>query len=127
MIIKIEAFPNGGHSNQSLDIFPLPEGWAFVPPELDTPDTFPFVDIDVNVVDGVLTVVNMRAGVVPEPAPEPEPVPTPEERIAELEEALTETQLALCEQYENNLALSEEITNNQLALCELYETIGGLI
>lgn len=42
-------------------------------------------------------------------------------RVSELEVQLTDTQIALCEQYEANLVLQEEVTNTQLALCELYE------
>lgn len=42
-------------------------------------------------------------------------------RVAELETQLTDTQLALVEQYEENLLLQEEVTNTQLALCEIYE------
>ena len=41
--------------------------------------------------------------------------------VTELENQLTEAQLALTEQYEANLALEDEVTNNQLALTELYE------
>lgn len=46
-----------------------------------------------------------------------------QKQVADLETQLTETQLALCEQYEANLALEEEVTNNQLAICEVYEAI----
>ena len=42
-------------------------------------------------------------------------------KIESLETQLTETQLALTEQYEANLALEDEVTNTQLALTELYE------
>ena len=42
-------------------------------------------------------------------------------KAADLEEQLTDTQVALTEQYEVNLALSEEVTNLQNAVCELYE------
>ena len=52
-----------------------------------------------------------------------EPVPTAEDKIAILDSQLTDTQMALCEQYEENLKLQEEVTNTQLALCELYESI----
>ena len=38
----------------------------------------------------------------------------------ELEKELTDTQVALTEQYEANLVLEEEVTNTQLALTELY-------
>ncbi len=44
-----------------------------------------------------------------------------QKKMADLEEELTDTQLALAEQYEENLALQEEVTNTQLALVELYE------
>lgn len=44
-----------------------------------------------------------------------------EGEIEDLQEQLTDTQMALCEQYETNLALQEEVTNTQMALCELYE------
>ena len=42
-------------------------------------------------------------------------------QVEELEGELTDTQLALAEQYEENLSLQEEVTNTQLALVELYE------
>ena len=55
-------------------------------------------------------------------------IPSEEEKINVLQlandmldEQLTETQMALAEQYEVNLALNEEVTNTQLALTELYE------
>lgn len=60
------------------------------------------------------------------------PVPTEEQEISILKdenekkaEEITTLQLALCDQYEANLALEEEVTNTQLALCELYE--GGAV
>ncbi len=56
-------------------------------------------------------------------------IPSDEENIqnlkaenATLSDQLTETQLALTEQYETNLSLAEEVTNTQLALTELYES-----
>lgn len=36
---------------------------------------------------------------------------------------LTQTQIALVEQYEENLALQEEVTMTQLALVEIYENM----
>lgn len=44
-----------------------------------------------------------------------------QKKIADLKIELINTQLALVEQYEENLALQEEVTNTQLALTELYE------
>ncbi len=55
-------------------------------------------------------------------------VPTQEQQVQqlvaeneELATQLTDTQLALTGQYEENLALQEEVTNTQIALTELYE------
>lgn len=43
--------------------------------------------------------------------------------IEKLQEQLTETQLALVEQFEVNLVLQEEVTNTQLALAEIFESV----
>lgn len=51
----------------------------------------------------------------------PAPPETDAEKITRLEAELAAVRLALAEQYEENLALQEEVTNTQLALCELYE------
>ena len=66
-IIKIKPQLNGAHQNQAstANIMP-PKGWAIIPDEIQIPETFPFVDIEVE--DGVVT--SMTAGVVPEPEPE---------------------------------------------------------
>ena len=71
-IIEIIALENGAHRNQFGDIGIVPEGWAVIPEDMEIPNTFPFVDIEVE--DG--TVVSMKAGVMPEPIPEPEPEPS---------------------------------------------------
>lgn len=47
------------------------------------------------------------------------------EEAALLEEQLTDTQLALCEQYEEKLVLEEQLTDTQLALCDVYELVLG--
>ena len=44
-----------------------------------------------------------------------------QKQAGELERQLADTQLALAEQYEENLELREEVINIQLALVELYE------
>lgn len=44
-----------------------------------------------------------------------------ENGIHDLNEGLTETQLALCDTYESGLNAEEDITNIQLALAEVYE------
>lgn len=44
--------------------------------------------------------------------------------LKEVSELITETQIALIEQYEENLKLAETLTETQLALCEIYELMG---
>lgn len=58
-------------------------------------------------------------------------IPTQEQQVEILtndlettNDELTQTQLALIESYEENLALQEEVTMTQLALVEIYE--GGI-
>lgn len=68
-IIEIAALENGAHRNQEGVFATIPDGWAVVPSTMAVPDTFPFVDIEV---DGNI-VVSMTAGIMPEPEPEPEP------------------------------------------------------
>lgn len=110
MIIKIEQNKNGSHANQNPGPGITPEGWAWVPPGIEIPDTFPFVNIKVE--DGVVT--SMAAGIMPEPEPlEPEPEPQQpdggdtESRLAALEEnkADREDVAALIEAVERGLAL----------------------
>lgn len=72
LIIEIAALENGAHRNQTGTFRTIPDGWAEVPSSIEIPDTFPFVNIEVE--DGVVT--SMTAGVVPEPEPMPEPEPT---------------------------------------------------
>ena len=72
MIIKIKAYENGGHDNQSTVPKVIPDGWAVIPDEMEVPDTFPFVNITV---EGQI-VTSMTAGVVPDPEPVPDVEPT---------------------------------------------------
>lgn len=77
-VIEIKALENGAHNNQTSDgITSPPPGWAVVPDEMEIPETFPFVDIEVegNVVTKITT------GVVPEPEPAAEPKPTQLDRL----------------------------------------------
>ena len=76
LIIEIAALDNGAHRNQNGSLSVIPDGWAVVPDSIEVPDTFPFVDIEV---DGQ-TVVSMTPGVVPEPEIV-EPEPTTEELL----------------------------------------------
>lgn len=81
-IMEIEPLENGAHRNQelfgvALVLEDLPEGWAMIPEELELPETYPFVDIEVQ--NGIVTA--MTAGVVPEPEREPTPEPTELDRL----------------------------------------------
>lgn len=59
-LIKITAFPTGAHENRnSLWETTVPEGWALIPKDVTIPESFPFVDIEVQEIDGVQTVIKM--------------------------------------------------------------------
>ena len=67
-IIKINALDNGAHDNLTINdaepsVFPVPDGWAVIPDSIAIPNTFPFVNIEVN----GQTVTAMTAGAIPEP------------------------------------------------------------
>lgn len=63
-MLKIAALPNGAHSNQTYHGV-LPEGWAVIPADMDTPN-FPFGAIKVATVEGVPTVTKWTPGEVPD-------------------------------------------------------------
>lgn len=81
-IIEIEALSNGAHQNQSIfgDLNNIPDGYAVIPDEMETPN-FPFGEVEVEEVDGVMTVTKWTAGTMPEPELEPEPTPTAEDML----------------------------------------------
>lgn len=64
-IIKIEAFENGGHDNQSWDGIIPPEGYAIIPDGMQL-DNFPFGEVEVKEANGILVVVKWIPGVMPE-------------------------------------------------------------
>ena len=95
-LIEILALDNGAHRNYTIESeAPIPEGWAVIPEEMESPETFPFVDVVAKDVDGVMTVTSMTAGVMPEPEPEPEPAPSPTERIDALEKDVADLTTAI--------------------------------
>lgn len=69
-IIEIKTLENGSHRNQTGDFKTIPEGWAVIPDEMETPN-FPFGDAETEEKDGVMTVTKWTAGTIPE-AEEPE-------------------------------------------------------
>lgn len=73
-IVEIAALSNGAHNNQTIDgvtpeTFPIPEGWAMVPEDLETPN-FPFGEVTAEEMDGIMTVTSWSPLPIPEPEPE---------------------------------------------------------
>ena len=87
-IIEVKTLSNGAHRNYRGTIAKVPEGWAKVPDDMETPN-FPFGEIKVEEIDGVMTVTKWVAGTIPEKPKEKAPI-TQEERIAALEAAILE-------------------------------------
>ena len=79
-IVEIQKQPLGGHDNQTSSVKTVPDGWAIIPDNMETPN-FPFGDIEVAEIDGVMTVTSWTPGEIPEPEPEPEPEPTEVEKL----------------------------------------------
>ena len=83
-IIEILALSNGSHRNQTGDNLFIPEGWAVIPDDMETPN-FPFGEVSAREIDGTMTVTTWIPGVIPEPTPTPEPEvdsePTTEELL----------------------------------------------
>lgn len=74
-IIEIAPLDNGAHRNQNGGLSVVPEGWAVVPADLET-ENFPFGEVEVAEINGVMTVTKWTPGVMPEPEPIPEPGPS---------------------------------------------------
>lgn len=70
-VLEIAALPNGAHRNQTFHGVLL-DGWAIIPDDMETPN-FPFGEVDVAEVDGVMTVAKWTAGQHPEAV---KPTPT---------------------------------------------------
>ena len=77
IIIEIMPLSNGAHRNQTTTSTTIPTGWAEIPGDVAIPETFPFVDIQVE----GNKVVSMTAVVVSDPEPQPEPEPTETEQL----------------------------------------------
>ena len=83
-IIEISALDNGAHRNQSGNMQTVPDGWAVIPESMETKN-FPFGDVTVEEINGVMTVTSWVPGETPEPEPEPGPVKSVGDRVTELE------------------------------------------
>lgn len=74
-IIEIKPLNNGAHRNQTSNRLDIPEGWAVIPPDMELKN-FPFGDLTVDEINGIMTVTNWTPGIIPDPEPDPEPEPT---------------------------------------------------
>ena len=74
-LIEIKALDNGAHNNQNGGLSYVPEGWAVIPEGMATPN-FPFGEVEVAEIGGVMTVTKWTPGEMPEPEPEQEPAPS---------------------------------------------------
>ena len=70
-LIEIKALDNGAHNNQNGGLSYVPSGWAVIPDDMVC-DNFPFGEIEVAEINGVMTVTKWTPGEMPEPTPEPE-------------------------------------------------------
>lgn len=99
-MIEITALENGAHRNQTPSkVSVLPEGWAVIPDDMDTPN-FPFGNIIVEEANGIPTVTTWIPGVLPEPAPvedEPTPQDDTDAMLIDHEYRLTLLELGLTE------------------------------
>jgi hypothetical protein len=82
-IIEIKTLENGSHRNQEGDNLPLLKGYAVIPDDMETPN-FPFGDVEVEEIDGVMTVTKWVAGTIPEA----EEAETPKSKTEQLIEVL---------------------------------------
>lgn len=74
LCIKIESNANGSHDYMRGHV-KCNEGWAVVPDDMVC-ENFPFGEVEVAEVNGVMTVTKWTPGEMPEPEPLPEPEPT---------------------------------------------------
>lgn len=83
-IIEIAPLSNGAHRNQTGEFEKIPEGYAVVPDGLETPN-FPFGEVAVEEVDGVMTVTNWVAGEIPEVEESEKPITAAEQLRADVD------------------------------------------
>lgn len=71
-IIEIASLDNGAHRNQNGGLSVVPDGWAVIPADMEC-ENFPFGDVEIAEINGVMTVTKWTPGEMPEPEPVPEP------------------------------------------------------
>lgn len=70
-MLQIKALDNRAHNNQTFHNI-LPEGWAVIPDDMEC-ENFPFGEVEVEEINGVMTVTKWTAGIIPESESEVEP------------------------------------------------------
>lgn len=73
LIIEIDALENGAHRNQNGTFATIPDGWVEVPEGTEIPESFPFVDVEIDAYGRVI----LTPREVPQ---EPEESEVPEEQ-----------------------------------------------
>lgn len=76
-IIEIAPLYNGAHRNTTYNeqLNSIPDGWAVIPEDMEC-ENFPFGEVEVEEIDGLMTVTKWIAVELPASEPEPEPEPT---------------------------------------------------
>ena len=64
-IVEITSLENGAHRNQEGNFNFIPYGYAVVPVGMETPN-FPFGEVEVEEINGIMTVTKWTAGIIPE-------------------------------------------------------------
>lgn len=67
-MVEISALENGAHSNLTSNSIALPDGWAVIPDDMETPN-FPFGEVTAEEIEGVMTVTGWTAGIIPGQTP----------------------------------------------------------
>jgi hypothetical protein len=83
-IIEISALENGSHRNQNGNFESIPFGWAAIPNDMETPN-FPFGEIEVKEIDGVMTVTKWTAGTMPKAEDVEQPISEIEQLRADID------------------------------------------
>lgn len=83
-LIEIKSLENGGHRNAAGDFKTIPEGWAVIPDGIETLN-FPFGEVEVEEIDGTMTVTKWTPGTIPEIKETEKPVSPIEQLRADIE------------------------------------------
>lgn len=83
-IIKIVSEINGAHDNFTSNMSFVPNGYAVIPNDMETPN-FPFGEIEVEEVDGVMTVTKWIPGTIPEVEETDKPITELEQLRADID------------------------------------------